>query len=142
MDRIGTIATHTYLRIHSRLAGMRKAAGICMLMVILSIGWTQLAWAQTESALPNAGQGIAIHLDQASLKVALRTLEQESGISILFNEQYLPDRLLSGKFAGNEVEDILDKLLYASSLRIVRTGDYQIVIAPEEGTRSKGSEHC
>ena len=137
MDWIGTLASRAYLSTNGSLAGLRNATGICMFLMMLTLGITQYVWAQTEPVSTLAGQGIAIQLDQASLKDALKVLEQESGISIVFNEQYLPDRLLSGKFAGQEAEDILEKLLYASSLRVVRTGDFQIVIAPEEGANAR-----
>ena len=139
MDRIGIVSTYAYLFTNGLLACKSCAMGICMYLVIIFGGLPQYVWAQTEPFAIQGGNELAIHLDQASLKDALILLEEKSGISIVFNEQYLPERILSGKFAGAEVEEVLEKLLFASSLRVVRTGDYQIVIAPEEKGRQRKS---
>ncbi|MBX2821604.1 MAG: carboxypeptidase-like regulatory domain-containing protein [Rhodothermaceae bacterium] len=117
------------------VAGLSSGIGMFMLLAILCIGVSQNVLGQpVQTATPSA-ENVTVHLDQASLKEALRLLGQETGVSIVYNEQYLPQRILSGSFSGNDIEQVLEKLLYASSLRIIRTGDYQVVIAPEENTK-------
>ena len=84
---------------------------------------------------------LSILLDQASRQRCLaRVLEQESGVSIVFNEQYLASTGTCRVRIFRSMDVSKPFLINCSlplPLKTVRTGDYQVVITPQHQEKPK-----
>ena len=125
MSRVGYNTTDAYTCMSPSLSSLKMTIYIGICAVLLLVGERPAA---AQDAVHPMNGSLAIHCEDVSLSEALQMLEEAAEVSILFSDQHVYQRKLSGIFAGENAADILDQLLVAMPLHVHHVSDKQIVI--------------
>ena len=114
----------------SDVRAIRFAATITLVFVMSMT--VSSVYGQMQSALqqPTQKAPVTMKFQDIYLVDALRRVEKETGVSIVFSDQLTQARKVSGTFSGDEVEEILHQLLVALPVKVQRVSERQIVIVP------------
>ncbi|SEN22618.1 TonB-linked outer membrane protein, SusC/RagA family [bacterium A37T11] len=92
---------------------------LSFLLTAIFIGWEAMAF----------GQRVSVNLDRASMETFLTTLQQQTDVALLFNEQLVANKIVSVKAKDVDIKDLLKSELpkYGLSYRV---SNNQITIIP------------
>ena len=100
------------------------------LVLLIIINWLTTGWSQISSS-PN----ITIEFVDASIPSVLRDLSEDSGIRIIFSDNFFDEAdLFEGKFEDQPLENVLNEVLQNLNLTFKRKGDAFIISRTKQKT--------